>query len=179
MHEWPAGQRRLTAANHRPPYGASMSGSQEATPGRPDGADPSSGPCIGRRPLLQTCLAGGVAVLGVGALASCGAPPTTPAAPAPGTLADLGAVPVGQTTVITTANGAPVALTRPTANSVIAHSAVCTHQGCTVAPAGATLNCPCHGSVFDAATGAVRQGPADRPLPEIPVRIQGQSVVAS
>lgn len=153
---------------------ASVRDGADATP------DPSSGPCFGRRPLLQTCFAGGVAMLGAGGLAACGAaPPTTPAAPSPGPLTGLDTVPVGQTTVVTSANGAPVALVRPDANTVIAHSAVCTHQGCTVAPAGATVSCPCHGSVFDATTGAVQQGPAKRPLPPIAVQIQGQNVVAT
>lgn len=44
---------------------------------------------------------------------------------------------------------------------------VCTHQGCTAAPAGAIgarqINCPCHGSQFDR-NGAVIRGPAARPL---------------
>lgn len=154
-----------------------------STAGRPDAngtPDPSSGPCFGRRPLLQTCLAGGVAVLGAGGLAACGAaPPTTPVTPSPGPLTGLDAVPIGRTTVVNSANGAPVALVRPRADSVIAHSAVCTHQGCTVAPAGTTLSCPCHGSVFDAATGAVIQGPANRALPAIAVQVQGQSIVAT
>lgn len=118
-------------------------------------------------------------MLGAGVAAACGGPSTTPTTPAPGGLAGLGQVPVGGTTVVSSPNGAPVALTRPSADSVIAHSAVCTHQGCTVAPAGATLICPCHSSVFDATTGAVEQGPATRPLPAIPVQIQGQDIVAT
>jgi nitrite reductase/ring-hydroxylating ferredoxin subunit len=47
---------------------------------------------------------------------------------------------------------------------VTAHSIVCTHQGCFVAEAGKTLACPCHGSVFNGATGAVINGPAQTPL---------------
>jgi cytochrome b6-f complex iron-sulfur subunit len=135
-------------------------------------------PGIARRPLLQGCVAGGAALLGAGALSACGGPQTTPTTPAPGPLAQLDDVPVGRTTVVTSANGAPVALVR-TETGVVAHSAVCTHQGCAVAGAGATLSCPCHGSVFDATTGAVQQGPADRPLPPIPVQVQGQAVVVT
>lgn len=162
-----------------------MSGTDESgtTPSRADAdgtTDPPSGPCLGRRPVLQIGLAGGVALVGAGALAACGnAPGTPPAAPTPGRLAGLGDVPVGSSTVVTSANGAPVALTRTAADHVVAHSAVCTHQGCTVGAAGTTLACPCHGSVFDATTGAVQHGPADRPLPAIPVRIQGQDIVAT
>ncbi|GAA4832611.1 Rieske (2Fe-2S) protein [Actinomycetospora corticicola] len=143
---------------------------------RPEPTDP---PALARRPLLQGCLSGGAALVGLGALSACGGPQTTPTVPAPGPLASLDQVPVGGTVVVTSPNGAPVALVRPNAGTVVAHSAVCTHQGCAVSGRGPTLSCPCHGSVFDAATGAVEQGPADRPLPAIPVQIQGQSVVVT
>jgi Rieske Fe-S protein len=47
---------------------------------------------------------------------------------------------------------------------VSAHSAICTHQGCQVGNSGKQLACPCHGSVFDAKSGAVVSGPAGSPL---------------
>jgi Rieske Fe-S protein len=58
---------------------------------------------------------------------------------------------------------------------------VCTHQGCTAAPAGATgarqVNCPCHGSQFDS-NGAVIRGPAARPLVHFAVTVDaGGNVV--
>src|SRR5829696_312009 len=60
----------------------------------------------------------------------------------------------------------------------VAYSAICTHQGCTVAYKDGNLACPCHGSVFDPANGAaVVAGPAPRPLPEIPVKVEGGEVV--
>lgn len=61
-----------------------------------------------------------------------------------------------------------------------AYSAVCTHQGCDVAynQDEGTLDCPCHGSVFDPANGAsVESGPAGQPLPEIPVEVRNGEVV--
>jgi Rieske Fe-S protein len=61
---------------------------------------------------------------------------------------------------------------------VAAFSAICTHQGCTVAPAGKELDCPCHGSVYNAATGEVMGGPAPRPLDKVNVKIAGDNVVA-
>ena len=54
---------------------------------------------------------------------------------------------------------------RTTQTACIALSAICTHQGCTVAfdPAAHQMNCPCHGSLFDEA-GQVVHGPATLPL---------------
>jgi Rieske Fe-S protein len=60
----------------------------------------------------------------------------------------------------------------------VAYSAVCTHQGCTVAYQDGQLACPCHGSIFDPANGAaVVSGPAQRPLPEVPVEVRAGEVV--
>jgi len=42
---------------------------------------------------------------------------------------------------------------------------------------GERLLCPCHGSVFESFTGAVLNGPAREPLPEVPVRVEGDGVV--
>ena len=61
-----------------------------------------------------------------------------------------------------------------------AYSAICTHQACTVAyrPQTRKLACPCHGSVFDPADGArPTTGPAQMPLPELGIRVEGGEVV--
>ncbi|GIW70866.1 MAG: hypothetical protein KatS3mg102_0408 [Planctomycetota bacterium] len=55
-------------------------------------------------------------------------------------------------------------------------SAVCTHQGCTVAPAGDAFYCPCHGSRYDAA-GRNLSGPAPRPLRTFRAWREGEEVV--
>lgn len=63
-------------------------------------------------------------------------------------------------------------------DSVKCFSAVCTHQGCLVSGvSNGAISCPCHGSVFDADTGAVLEGPASAPLAEIAVVVSGDSVV--
>lgn len=51
------------------------------------------------------------------------------------------------------------------ANTFVALSSICTHQGCTVAynPGAGDLECPCHGSVYNIA-GNVLVGPAPSPL---------------
>ena len=67
---------------------------------------------------------------------------------------------------------------------LVAYSAICTHLGCTVLPALTAqgyMLCPCHASLFDPAHGAaVISGPANRPLPSLPVEIspEGQIVAA-
>ncbi len=60
----------------------------------------------------------------------------------------------------------------------VAYSAVCTHAGCTVAYKDGQLACPCHGSLFDAANGAeVVSGPAQTPLPEIPIKTRDGQIL--
>jgi Rieske Fe-S protein len=74
-------------------------------------------------------------------------------------------------------SGSPAVLVHLDSGDFVAYSAVCTHQGCTVAYKNGELACPCHGSVFDPAKGAeVVAGPAPRPLPEIPIKISGGEV---
>ncbi len=57
-------------------------------------------------------------------------------------------------------NGQPDIVIRQANGTLVAHSAVCTHAGCEVGYQGGQIVCPCHGSVFDAKTGAVISGPA-------------------
>jgi Rieske Fe-S protein len=75
-------------------------------------------------------------------------------------------------------SGQPALLVHLDSGDFVAYSAVCTHQGCTVAYRGGQLACPCHGSIFDPANGAaVVSGPARRPLPEVPVEVSGGEVL--
>jgi Rieske Fe-S protein len=94
-------------------------------------------------------------------------------------LAQLSAIPIGSAVSATGPNGDSLIIARPTANTVAAFSAVCTHQSCTVVPAGKELDCPCHGSVFDATTGAVITGPAPQPLPRVQVALSGDTVLSA
>ena len=104
---------------------------------------------------------------------------TAPDAPALGEdVAALAEVPVGGS-IDATINGEPALIAQPTAGQVVAFSAICTHQQCVVAAAGAEFHCPCHGSMFDAATGEVLNGPALEPLSSIPVAVAGDRIVAA
>ncbi len=100
------------------------------------------------------------------------APPTAPSPPAAPTL-PAGAVKLGPASQLPAGQGAtysdprdgnPDIVIRQANGSLIAHSAVCTHAGCTVGYQGGQIVCPCHGAVFDAQTGAVISGPAPSPL---------------
>ena len=73
-----------------------------------------------------------------------------------------------------------IVVTRSAADDVRAFTAVCTHQGCTVdTVADGFIQCPCHGSRFDAGTGQVRRGPATRPLAPVAVVVRSGKVFAS
>ena len=50
----------------------------------------------------------------------------------------------------------------------------CTHAECPLWNGwveGDALRCPCHGSLFELASGSVREGPADEPLRTHPTRV--------
>ncbi|HEX2419339.1 MAG TPA: Rieske (2Fe-2S) protein [Micromonosporaceae bacterium] len=89
-------------------------------------------------------------------------------------LAKLSDVPVGGGIVLAEQK---VVLTRPAEAEIKAFSAVCTHRGCTLAEVkDGTINCGCHGSKFSSQDGAVRTGPATKPLSTVEVKVDGDRV---
>ena len=99
---------------------------------------------------------------------------TTTTAPAPsGTaLGPATSVPVGGSAAFTDpATGDPGLVIQQTADDFVAFDAVCPHAGCTVAyqSSAKIIACPCHGSEFNARTGAVERGPATNGL--TPIRV--------
>ena len=93
-------------------------------------------------------------------------------------VAKLSDIPVGGS-ISATLDGRPIILAQPSTGKVVAFTAICTHQGCTVNPDGAVLRCPCHASTYDAFTGENTGGPARSPLAAIPVTVSGGAVLAS
>jgi Rieske Fe-S protein len=70
-----------------------------------------------------------------------------------------------------------VVVTQPAAGDFKAFSAICTHQGCTVADVSDnTINCPCHGSKFSIEDGSVAGGPAGESLEEKKIRVDGDKI---
>ncbi|WP_424214487.1 Rieske (2Fe-2S) protein [Streptomyces sp. BI20] len=113
-------------------------------------------------------------------------PPTTaaPSASASGSASPAGRklpvkaadVPVGGGTVL---KDEKLVITQPTAGAFHCFTAVCTHQGCLVNKVAAgTIDCPCHGSRFADTDGAVRHGPATRPLAEKPITVSASGEIS-
>jgi len=121
-----------------------------------------------------------VSACGSGSDSGSGSAPTTTGGAAPtqgGPLARTADIPVGGGRVFPDQK---VVVTQPTAGEFKAFSAVCTHAGCTVADVSeGTINCPCHGSKFAIADGAVKHGPARKPLPGKSVTVQGDGVTVA
>ena len=85
-------------------------------------------------------------------------------------------VPAGGGVVVTKAR---VVVTKDATGAVHGFSALCTHQGCIVASVRkGRIQCPCHGSQFDAVSGKVLAGPAPAPLASVEVVVDGGVVYA-
>ncbi|MFE9041913.1 Rieske (2Fe-2S) protein [Streptomyces sp. NPDC012421] len=98
----------------------------------------------------------------------------TATGPAGTPLASTSEIPVGGGTIF---KDRKVVVTQPAEGEFKAFSAVCTHQNCLVSKvADGTIDCPCHGSKFAIADGAVEAGPAPRPLPAEQITVSGGTI---
>lgn len=141
---------------------------------------------VSRGTFIRTAVALGVGAAGGSVLAGCGNGTTAERAVtsgrgatsgpqvAPGeAIAAASDLETNSAVPYTNANtGQAEVLVRLPDGRFVAYSAVCTHQGCTVAykPDTRKLTCPCHGGTFDPAKGAeVVAGPPPRPLPAVEI----------
>ena len=135
-----------------------------------------------RRSVLRVGITGvlAVAFAGAGKFFAKAAPATSSSAAGKGTkIVKLASLKVGASRNFVASNGAPSILFR-TKTGVFAYSAICTHQGCTVAYSASskTMKCPCHQSEFDPYKSAqVVNGPAVNPLGKVKVAISGAWVI--
>ncbi|WP_345574342.1 Rieske (2Fe-2S) protein [Nonomuraea rosea] len=100
--------------------------------------------------------------------------PQSSAPQAGGALAKTADIPVGGGTIF---KDQKIVVTQPASGQFKAFSAVCTHNGCTVGSVSdGVIVCPCHNSKFAIADGAVTDGPADKPLPEQQIKVEGDQI---
>ena len=143
---------------------------------------------IDRRQVIVSGAAGAAALViagcggssgGGGTGSAAGSTAGSASAPSGKPIVALDKVPVGGAVSAKDANGKPIIVAQPQTGAAVAFSAICTHMGCTVAPSGDKLDCPCHGSVYQAATGEVVQGPAPRALDKVSVKVVNGEVVTA
>jgi cytochrome b6-f complex iron-sulfur subunit len=75
-------------------------------------------------------------------------------------------------------NGIPAVILNRPGKGLIAVSRVCTHLGCLVQydKENKRLLCPCHAGVYDL-EGNIVSGPPPKPLPKLPLRVEGETIV--
>ena len=77
-------------------------------------------------------------------------------------------------------NGQPVLIIRKAINEFLVLTTICTHMGCEVGipqSAGATIDCPCHGSKYSSLDGSVVNGPAPAALHRFPATYDAQTKI--
>ncbi|MGI8869397.1 MAG: ubiquinol-cytochrome c reductase iron-sulfur subunit [Mycobacteriales bacterium] len=154
--------------------GAAACGSSKKSGSKPNGTEAAAGSASSAG--SPTATPSGAASSGAASKGSGTASKGSGTAPMKG-IAKLSDIKVGSAISAKDSGGKPVIVGRPAKDSVVCFSAICTHMGCTVNPAGAKLICPCHGSQYNALTGAVLHGPAPKALAKVNVKLDGQEVV--
>lgn len=86
-------------------------------------------------------------------------------------------IPAGEAKDIVFNNTPALVINRPD-KGYIAFSRVCTHLGCLVdyQKEKKRMLCPCHAGTYDLA-GNVTSGPPPKPLQQLPLRVEGDTIV--
>lgn len=127
----------------------------------------------------RAVLAGAAGAGAAAVLAGCGddEPDSGDGAAAVSALAKAADIPVGGGKVFAEQK---VVVTQPSAGTFKGFTTTCTHQGCSVEKVeDGMIKCPCHGSMFSIDDGAVKGGPAARPLPEKAIKVEGDSITVT
>lgn len=157
----------------------------------PELTDPSETAVPRTRSASRRALVGGVLGVGVGVplVAACGSDSGSSSGSggsedssggsttSSGAVTTTGDVPVGSGVILA---GEKLVVTQPTEGEFKAFSAVCPHQQCLVtAIKDEEIDCSCHGSKFSITDGSVIEGPADEPLAEMTVSVEGEDISVS
>lgn len=111
---------------------------------------------------------------GAPSAAATDAAATDAAAAAGGALTKTADIPVGGGVIF---EAQKVVVVQPEAGTFKGYSATCTHQGCAVKSVkNGGIVCPCHNSIFAVADGSVTSGPAKTALPEVAIKVDGDSI---
>ncbi|GCD46635.1 Rieske 2Fe-2S domain-containing protein [Streptomyces chrestomyceticus] len=129
-----------------------------------------------RRTVLRGAALVGAAGFGVAACSGGGSDESSATPAEPVALGAAAEVPVGGAKLYRESR---LLVSQPEKGQYKCFSAKCTHAGCVLDKIERNQgNCPCHGSRFDVTTGKVIQGPASKPLPEVPVKAEGGKLIA-
>jgi nitrite reductase/ring-hydroxylating ferredoxin subunit len=126
----------------------------------------------------QVIAAAGAVACGA-VLAGCGSGEPAAAIVPPGikgkVIARTADIPVGGGKVITKWK---IVITQPTSGVFRAFTASCPHRGCAVGRVGdGVIRCPCHGSEFAADSGKCLKGPAEAPLVQYALKVEGDGII--
>jgi len=133
------------------------------------------------KPTRRTALTGVAGVgLGVPLLAACGSdePSAEPAPAAAGAaVASTADIEVGGGMIFADQS---LVVTQPTAGEFKGFSSICTHQGCPVTSiSDGAIECTCHGSAFSITDGSPQSGPAEEPLTEVALTVEGDQITVA
>ncbi|WP_433224605.1 Rieske (2Fe-2S) protein [Microtetraspora malaysiensis] len=93
---------------------------------------------------------------------------------AAGALAKKSDIPVGGGVIV---KAEKVVVVQPEAGTFKAYRAICTHEGCPVKRVrDGLIVCPCHNSTFSIADGSPQKGPAKKPLAEVHISSEGDTI---
>ncbi|MER6829726.1 Rieske (2Fe-2S) protein [Streptosporangium sp. NPDC000563] len=126
----------------------------------------------------QVIAAAGAVACGA-ALAGCASGESAAAIVPPGikgkVIARTADIPVGGGKVITKWK---IVITQPASGVFRAFTASCPHRGCAVGRIGdGVIRCPCHGSEFAVDSGECLKGPAEAPLVQYALKVEGDGII--